>query len=171
MWKERKLHPVRAWFNYRVRPFFRDLNNSPRDLYRKVKRGVQRAYRGWADEDVWSCDNYLSRVILGMLKRLKATKQGHPCVLEPPDCVVFGSNSPEENEYYRNCEKAWDNILDKMIYAFELNVQIANGDRESYNPTFDEKFRKEMDALTLKEDIERRRGMLYFLKHYESLWD
>lgn len=48
--------------------------------------------------DTWSMDNTLSLIIEPMLKQLKVTQNGYPSGLE---------------------EQEWNEILDKMIFAFE----------------------------------------------------
>lgn len=59
--------------------------------------------------DTWNMDNTLAKIILPMLKQLKATKHGYPSGLT---------------------EKKWDYILDEMIWAFEqLNADDANDDQ------------------------------------------
>lgn len=172
-WKKEDLwdakHPVRAYFKrlYRnVRAFILNIPDLPRDGYRKVKRGLQRGYRGWADEDLWGFDGYLSVVISEGLKRLKETKTGTPLVLET-DC-----DNPDDydGQWYKDNESKWNYILNEMIYAFEMNRKICEGEREGYVPTVPSSL-QDMNFLTLKEEVRRRRGMLFFTQHFFSLWD
>lgn len=59
--------------------------------------------------DTWNMDNMLAKIILPMLKQLKATKHGYPSGLT---------------------EKKWDYILDEMIWTFEqLTASDANDDQ------------------------------------------
>lgn len=155
-------HPRLARFvsvYYALRRFFYEIPDLPRYGYKKIRRGVQRAYRGWANEDTWALDHYLSKVIKESLIHLKKNKMGYPAT---------ASTGKEEYDYD---EARWNDILDEMIYAFDLNEQIANGYREQYYPQIKASERKEMNCLTLKEDIRRRKGMLKFVQYYFSLWD
>lgn len=70
----------------------------PHDIYRKIKRGWQRAYRGWADEDTWNLDGYLASVIKESVTFLKSHHYGYPTDLS---------------------EKEWDDILSDIIYTFD----------------------------------------------------
>jgi mRNA-degrading endonuclease YafQ of YafQ-DinJ toxin-antitoxin module len=65
--------------------------------------------------DTWSMDNTLTLIIEPMLKQLKETQNGHPCLGEHADCKGC------------SCEKDWNVILDKMIFAFHS----LNNDWES----------------------------------------
>jgi hypothetical protein len=69
-------------------------------LKRSIKHWWQRRIRGWDDQDTWSLDHSLPKVILPRLKRFRKLTIGYPSAL----------NSMEE----------WHEILDKMIAAFEF---------------------------------------------------
>jgi len=135
--------------------FFYNLPDMPRDGYRKCKRGVQRAYRGWSSEDVWECYAYQSRVIYAMLVELRRTKYGFPATADP----VTG-------EYGYN-EERWNEILDKIIYAFKLSVDVANGNREGYCINAPAEYR----ALTQQEEMDRRLGIILYAEYLFNLWD
>lgn len=122
---------------YRIRRLVVFILDIPRDSYRAIKRGIQRGYRGWADEDVWGFDYYLTKVILGGLKRLKETKHGYPCDLT---------------------EKKWDKIINKMIYTFETNKSLFEGN-------------KFFEQLSKEEQKKYNEGFKLFQKYFNSLWD
>lgn len=75
--------------------------------------------------DTWSMDNTLALIIEPMLKQLKAEQNGHPCGID-------GQSEKVETELGNPCEGCkcqtqWDEILDKMIFAFEsLNNDYEN---------------------------------------------
>lgn len=157
-----KAHPVFHFIKqvyYTIRRFFYEIPSLPRYGFNKIKRGLQRGYRGWADQDVWALDHYLSKVIKESLIHLQKHKMG---------CPATDDTGDDEKDFD---PARWHDILGEMIYAFDLNEQIANGYREGYYPQISAKDRKEMNCLTLKEDIRRRKGMLLFIKYYFSLWD
>lgn len=73
--------------------------------------------------DTWNMDHTLGLIALPMLKQLKATKHGAPCVDDEdvPDELKSTSAPPKENEWDTdgNHFKRWDHVLDEMIFAFE----------------------------------------------------
>ena len=85
------------------------------------------------DFDTWSVDFTLAPIILEMLKRLKANKQGSPTVnLEdvPEDLRATNTESysdqscfdfyqKESNFVYQPVHDRWSWVLDEMIFAFE----------------------------------------------------
>lgn len=77
------------------------LINKIEDLYREIKHGFQRMFRGYDDGAYWNLDGYLTKIALPVLKDYREGGQmGYPARLE-------------------NVEE-WHTILDKIIYAFEL---------------------------------------------------
>ena len=134
--------------------------------------------------DTWSMDNTLSLIIEPMLKQLKATKNGYPCV---------GTDVPNSCENC-NCETSWNQILDKMIFAFEslnndyedqyhsgecdfiwtpVNVkgeEVSDGEyrRMDNGPNHTHKF----DVEGYRAHSEKiQEGLELFGKHFRSLWD
>ncbi|WP_347851803.1 hypothetical protein [Planktomarina sp.] len=82
--------------------------------------------------DTYSMDYTLANIVLPMLIQLKTTSHSYPSDLN---------------------EKKWDNILDKMIYSFELKLQ---------NDGYD---------LSEKEEKKMQEGFVLFGKYYQNLWD
>lgn len=134
--------------------------------------------------DTWGMDNTLALIIDPMLKQLKATKHGYPCI---------GPNIPEECGNC-TCEKDWNTILDKMIFAFEALAsdwedQFHSGEcdfvwtpvnaegeetpegeyrRMDHGPNHTHKFDLEgYNAHTAKI----QEGLELFGRHFRSLWD
>lgn len=154
-------HPIIAGikdFYYTTRRFIYEIPELPRYGFRKIKRGIQRAYRGWADEDCWNFNHYLSKII----------KEGVTKLYTYNNCIRTGNTGDDD--------KDWDitetkKILEDIIYAFKINEQICNGDREGYYPQLSKKFKKEQNCLTRDEERRRQRGMKLFITHFRSLWD
>jgi len=73
--------------------------------------------------DTWNMDSTLAKIILPMLKQLKATKHGSPSVEDEdvPEELRSTSASPKENEWDtdENWFKRWDWVLDEIIWTFE----------------------------------------------------
>ena len=116
--------------------------------------------------DTWNMDTTLAYIVLPMLKQLKATKHGYP------------SNLPNE--------AVWDDILDKMIFAFNSKLidweeQFQSGEHDVIwtenedgsrtmekgpNDTF------EIDTVGMEQYRKRiSEGFLLFGKYYDNLWD
>ena len=142
-----------------VRRFFYNLPDAPRTAYRKVKRGVQRAYRGWSNEDVWEMCAYQSRVTYAMLVHLKANKNGYPATVDP---------KTGEWDYDKD---RWEAVLDAMIYAWKLTKDINDGVRESYYPEMKEEYKIKYKMLTEQEEFDRVLGLRLYVENIEKLWD
>ena len=76
--------------------------------------------------DTWDMGNSLAYIILPMLKQLKETKHGAPCVSDEdvPEELRSTSAPPKEQEYDTDEHffKRWDYVLDEMIFAFEHKI-------------------------------------------------
>jgi hypothetical protein len=159
-----KAHPIQAYVKnilWHIRHIIREIPELPRYGYRKIKRGLQRAYFGICDEDAWALDHYFSKVILIGLRRLQKL-----------DRLNFRTkNTGNDDKDYD--KKETNRILGEMIYSFDINEKIANGDIEGYYPQVIKKLSKKRrkDYLTLQEDLRRKVGMKYFIEYYFSLWD
>lgn len=66
---------------------------------RDIKLFWQRRTRGWSDDETWSLDYSLAKIILPRLKRFKEITPAHPADIT---------------------REEWMNIIDKMIIAFEF---------------------------------------------------
>lgn len=161
------------WFFVYTERFF----DIPKDIYRFFKKGIQRWGRGWADEDVWSIDYFLEEIIPPMLRRLKKTKCGVP--------IVVGKM--ETDEAYVEAEKQWNEILDTIIYTFEIarkiedlewfyveNEKDRNQQRKIMNSLNVKREKRKVELahlMTRKECRKYRRGWKYFQQHFFSLCD
>lgn len=153
---------------------------------KKKKRTVKVHIDRW---DTWSMDNTLAYIILPMLKQLKDTKHGSPCVDDEdvPENLRSTAAPPKENEYDTDSlhHDRWEWVLDEMIFAFNSSVddsweeqfhtgesdlafkKLENGMSEMIqtgNRTFDFEGRKAYQARISN-------GFCLFGKYYQSLWD
>ena len=135
--------------------------------------------------DTWNMDHTLALLIVPMLKQLKKTKHGAPCV-ETCDVPLFLKPTQLETVRYRedgetdkNFFKRWDYVMDEMIWAFE---QIADDDDEKQfydHSEVDPEDSMEVAVKKLKVDREGldahnkriENGLRLFGKYYRSLWD
>lgn len=120
------------WFYYPISGIWRfHLKMWPRE----IQWWWQRGSRGYSDCDVWGFSDYLAGVIVGGLRQLKTELHGWP------HCEEIST------------EKEWENIIDKMIRAFELHLREA-----------------EWTKLTDAEQKEKQEGMLLFARWFGALW-
>jgi len=147
--------------------------------------------------DTWSMDATLGMIVLPMLKQLKLTKHGAPCVddADVPEELKSTSAPAKENEYDtdENHFKRWDWALDEMIFAFECKnddswqdaFRTGEIDVKSVACAWDDNGKATMYQMvdgpnnTYKCDydgmnvVEARiqNGFRLFGKYYTSLWD
>jgi len=119
-------------------------------IKRSIKHWYQRRTRGWDDSDTWSLDNTLAKMIHPRLKRFRELTVTFPCCLAND----FEFDGPDDGY------DKWLEILDEMIYAFNL---IAN---RWHNSEYDEILFKG-DSLEYDRVIQ---GLEYFKKYYLALW-
>ena len=162
----------------------------------KRKRKVYVRIDKW---DTWSMDDTLALIILPMLKQLKETKHGAPCVDYKDVPEELRPTKKEIADYKKtgntdpNFFKRWDYVLDEMIFAFE-HIVDESWEQEFYSGEFD--IRSEpcdwdddgkpklyqmvegrnhtykCDYEGLKQVQDRiQRGTEFFGKYYQNLWD
>jgi|TARA_B110000881_G_scaffold140392_1_gene123778 hypothetical protein len=101
-------------------------------LYRWFDYSPQQSIKVKIDKwDTWSMDHSLAHIILPMLKQLKETNYGYPADLT---------------------EAKWNDIMDKMIYAFEHKVRDG-------------------DMVDTGDQKKMQEGFRLFGKYYQNLWD
>ena len=169
MKKDIKDHPIKDFFftiQCKLEKWFWD---NPRDLIDNIKWVIQRGRRGYSDCDVWGLDYYLSNMIPKALKHLKKTQTILPT-------WKFGKESEDV------ALKRWHNIMDTIIYTFEIANKIGEENyiycpSKSYNNKIYIELRESMIKLdfttimTLEECKKYEEGWKYFQKHFFSLWD
>jgi len=161
-------------------------------LYGKFGIGEPRISVRIDNYDTWGMDHTLAYIILPMLKQLKATKQGAPCV-DPKDVPVeLRPTEKEISSYTENGDTddnffpRWDWVLDEMIFAFENKHK--DWEEQFHSGVHDRRTIKHEDGLvewikgsndTFKIDWKgfkayqerMTQGFKLFGKYYESLWD
>jgi hypothetical protein len=110
----------------------------------KIKNFIQRGIRGYSDEDLWSFDLYLAKVISTGLIQFQKENHGMPIEIH--------------NKYKNNDKKAsqeWTKIIDKMIGSFEIHIKLLD----------------EPQILKGKEKQSYEEGFKLFIKYFGDLWD
>ena len=88
---------------------FRKLKRSFKELRYKLRRTIQRATRGYADEDVWNMDMWFLETIPKMLRQLGSEKS-----VSFPGCVPW--ETPEK----------WHAELEYIARGFEELLSIRD---------------------------------------------
>lgn len=149
--------------------------------------------------DSWSADHTLALIIAPVLRQLRDTKHGSPWVddADVPE-RLRSTSAPPLSEEERNAggidelfHDRWNWVMNEMIWAFE---QVTNEERESQFYSDEElsmAFQKMdngnyrlvdcsqedpvtyQDRKALQAAYEERiqRGINFFAKYYNSLWD
>lgn len=141
-----------------------------------IKYFIQRGRKGWSGEDWWNLPFYISKIMVDCLKKLK--KEGH------------GLPTWEKGKAEKQAIKEWNDILDNIIYTFEMATKIGEGDidyisttqkdaekmRKSYRRTHRDLKKKYPElpfgkVLTAKESEKLEKGFDLFKKWFFHLWD
>ncbi len=138
----------------------------PRAIWRKVVKYHQRGVRGWAQEDTWSFDYYLTQVIVGGLLDLRENSNGYPAMLEPDPVLdaLGGRCIPDEPDPRM---EQWREILLDIVRGFAADSLLR--DSVIYTIENDKLYRDhELEAKLLAT---REKGFNLFKEYYGALWD
>ena len=152
-------HAPYRWL-YSPKTFYQNIES----FFYWIKYIYQRAFRGYADCDVWSIDFYLCEILPSMLKQLKETKCSHPGYGE--------ANTPEK----------WDALLDKIIEGFEAAKRVEDDEyyKQTGNITYDNNYEvtnenrkklQQMWVLSLSDQALFKKRMKIFTKYFFELSD
>ena len=147
--------------------------------------------------DTWSMDHTLGRIVLPMLKQLKASNHGSPLVDDEdvPEELKSTAAPAKENEWDidGNHFKRWDWVMDEMIFAFECKSDDSWEDSfregvidwksvpcawdENGKPTMysmedgpNSTYKCDYDGMKVVHD-RIQNGFRLFGKYYQGLWD
>lgn len=149
-------------------------------LHEKKKRTV---YVKIDKYDTWSMDHTLSLIIVPMLKQLKATQHGSPCVDDEdvPKALQSMSCLPKQNSWDidDNHFKRWDWVMDEMIWAFTQMADDKSTDKFYDHSEVDSKAGLEEQINKIKIDYagieaheaRMKKAFMLFGKYYRGLWD
>lgn len=124
--------------------------------------------------DTWSMDHTLSQICVPMLKQLKETKHGAPCVDDedvPAELMAKYAEEKPKDGTDSNWFKRWDWVMDEMIFAFE-SID-SNWEDQFWVTDPDEKFGVRCPDWEARQAYQDRiqNGFRLFGKYFQSLWD
>lgn len=134
---------------------------SPHRWFRRARLFWQRGTRGFADEDVWSFDSYLTDIIVQGVAKLRENNIGYPASIIEDDALGVVIDDDRENM------DKWKAILSKIIRGFVARKMIA--DLDYYGGEMVEN--KVTRQLLARLEAERDEGMALFAKWFDALWD
>ena len=128
-------------------------------MLRKIKKFVQRGRRGYADEDVWSFDQYLCEIIPPAIRQIE--EKGVGCPSE------FYDDAKKNDECHH-----WRELLEEIAQGFEAAKIIINHDCTSWKESKEGNFTREIDNEKLAHASQKmKRGLALFSEHFLNLWD
>ena len=113
-------------------------------MFNGLRKFIERGKKGYCYEDLWSFDNWLSKLITNGLREFKSQCHGYPNDLDDWD--------------------DWMNILDEMIECFEEQSRNIENLRDG----------NLLEQLTKRRESQKqklRRGLELLGKYYYDLWD
>ena len=138
-------------------------------ILRECKWFWQRITRGYADDDLYSLDGHLAKLLLVRLIEFKKHLAGYPTVEYYVEIKDSGTTILKTSRDLTGDD--WDEILEEMIFAFKaISTQF---DMDIYPHAAD--YPTEADFAMAKfkwTERERRieRGLLYFSIYFRNLW-
>jgi hypothetical protein len=141
--------------------------------------------------DTWNMDETISRIIIPLLKQLKERKHGIPSSILFEVAEASGKKYEDFHDddiIFNAAEKRWNEILDKMIWAFEQNITDWEDQYWTVKPEMDFSKHEEDEGLISipvrwkkhgVHDSEGHKahyakmeeGFMLFGKHFKDLWD
>lgn len=143
---EQQLEDIRksmTWWDH-ISGFFYRLKECVMDFFRGIKWFIQRGRRGYSDRDLWGFSSYLSEMLVQALTQLNETKMGYPA-----DIKTSGQ---------------WTDIIDEMIEGF----RAVKDNEEIF---FTDKTNQQIEEEIAENNRRIDRGMYYFKKYFQNLWD
>ena len=144
-WLSVKYFPYRVWYQ-------------SGELYRRIKWGFQRMFRGYDDRAYWGVDGYLTDIALPALKWLRAHGHGLPW-------------NQESTGWTSHTQESWNELLDKMILAFQIMHDDDYSDPTSLGAP---DISVDKDAYWKWHEERKAKvdeGLKWFAKYFQSLWD
>lgn len=112
-------------------------------FFKSIKWSIQRARRGYGDNDAWNMNVYLSKIIVEMLNEMLITDDSHPADF-----------STEE----------WQNTLRKMRHGFSMYLYT---EEEMWQSDLNE---EQQQRLLTNANTALVESLKLFSEHFGKLW-
>jgi len=137
-YKTRVWHPFQKdlyQISWREKKFIGVLEEFGRDL----RRCHERVWRGYCDYDLFSICDWFLEIMPTMLEEFRDTQHGCPVVTDKFDTKAY---EEEDNSSFEENRKAWNAILDRMIFllkeADEATCTKKNRYEDAYSKATEE---------------------------------
>lgn len=157
------------------------------ETYYEIKWFIQRGKRGWSDSDVWSFDDYLSRVICQGIRKLRKS----PWLGCPVGFLLVGEKGDDESVPVSaikqltcgdSCDKddkrfeEWNQMLGRIASGFEVWIKRDEWfDTEEWEEYLKLPTNKEQAEMSTRKDKEAydklQESLELFKKYFVNLWD
>ncbi len=154
---------------YRWRCFWKNL---PFIFWWEPKYFLQRTFRGWSDDQLWSLDYTLGNIIVKYLKLFKRSERsGYPSSMTEEEFEKILDDMIEGIDYLTNHDDYEMKIMEDFGVEFTMTfgnpddkgnfgVHINHtGDYEGYNTELKRRYKDSKEKARL------------FIEHFNSLWD
>ncbi len=126
-----------------------------------LKHWQQRAVKGYSYRDVWHIDTWFETIMPQMLTDLKQTKHG-----VPNEFCKHENSSKEEIE---EAIKAWDEVLDRMIFCFrEMSDNTCSHTNEFEEEYYKQKYKSRKNKRVNLEPCEVNEADVQFYRMKEG---
>ena len=131
-----------------------------RQIVRDIKWSHQRIWKGYCDYDLFSIDDWFTKIMPNMLKEFKKNRHSSPV---GSNCIAHAIFMNEE-ERDQDFHSEWDKVLERMIF---LLGEMDDATCSQQNPYEDEYF--EVVHKLMKKPVENADGT--FTRRYPNLAD
>ena len=130
-----------------------------KEIPSRIKFSVQRAHRGWSDQDAWAIDYWMVDNLIPMLKRLKNDSNGTPMSMFRKKDGVDKDGNPTDKAS-RLAEQRWSDTLGEIIYGLKCAKALQELDYD---------YKDKNKTKLLNKRVEKTFTLIG--KHLFTLWD
>lgn len=161
-----KYFPARTW--YKVK-----------NIYYEIKYKFERLFRGYSDFDVFEMYSSLTHIILPRLIAFRKDLHGFPVIFSEWDAEQgkYGGMGMTKEEYDQKIIdgeflpggiKAWEEILDKMIFAFTFILVEDSYPRNKFERKLVKDFKEKYGDIDAKKPENAHKNEYHFLTHKDK---
>lgn len=145
-----------------------------RAFFKGCKMIVERARNGYARQDLWDFDSYLTVMFSKAFEELALNHYGYPHGMTDEEWTdtlheiasCFRDYNPDISSYQNEYEEAYWNELKELRAKKELEEQFNQEPSETTK-----KFLKREEEINGYRKERLKRGLELFSKYFENFWD